>query len=301
MNIDEFAKELAIKLWAKTEEEFEITKTSKYNGIELTGLRLTDNTISPVLYVDSSFEDYQNGRSTDSISDELYQVFLDCDNELITNGITDSLYTEHEKKLFVVAVNYKENLQLADKAPHERINDLMLIPRLLVSQDERGIASTIVTDDMMKTLQKSSTEIMQTAKENTLRLFSPKCIELGAAIEELEGENPSADIDMPSIYVIGNNQNINGAAMMAFPDVIVSLLKENGVNEDCYILPSSIHELLVVPQSLGEPEELAYMVREVNETAVRRQDFLSDNVYKLDMEERQITIAGREKELEREI
>ena len=301
MSIDEFANELARKLWAKTEEEFEVTKTSKYNGIELTGLRLTDSDISPVLYVNLFYEDYQNGRSMDSISDELYQVFLDCDNELITNGITDSLYTEHEKKLFVVAVNYKENLQLADKAPHERINDLMLIPRLLVSQDERGIASTIVTDDMMKTLQKSSTEIMQTAKENTLRLFPPKCIELGAAIEELAGENPSADIDMPSIYVIGNNQNINGAAMMAFPDVIVSLLKENGVNEDCYILPSSIHELLVVPQSLGEPEELTNMVREVNETAVRRQDYLSDNVYKLDMEERQITIAGREKEIEREL
>lgn len=301
MSIDEFANELARKLWAKTEEEFEVTKTSKYNGIELTGLRLTDSDISPVLYVNLFYEDYQNGRSMDSISDELYQVFLDCDNELITNGITDSLYTEHEKKLFVVAVNYKENLQLADKAPHERINDLMLIPRLLVSQDERGIASTIVTDDMMKTLQKSSTEIMQTAKENTLRLFPPKCIELGAAIEELAGENPSADIDMPSIYVIGNAQNINGAAMIAFPDEIISLLNENGVNEDCYILPSSIHELLVVPQSLGEPEELAYMVREVNETAVRRQDYLSDNVYKLDMEERQITIAGREKELEREI
>ena len=49
---------------------------------------------------------------------------------------------------------------------------------------------------------------------------------------------------------------------------------------DFYILPSSIHEAIFIPASENvDAEELKTMVREVNETQVPKEDFLSNEVY----------------------
>ena len=53
-----------------------------------------------------------------------------------------------------------------------------------------------------------------------------------------------------------------------------------------YILPSSIHEVILVPESFGlEPERMQEMVKEINQTGVAPEEVLSDSVYYFDGEE----------------
>ena len=48
-----------------------------------------------------------------------------------------------------------------------------------------------------------------------------------------------------------------------------------------YMLPSSVHEVLLLPESMGiSYEEAALMVQEVNSSEVGPEDFLSDTVYR---------------------
>ena len=49
--------------------------------------------------------------------------------------------------------------------------------------------------------------------------------------------------------------------------------------QDLYILPSSVHEILVLPQMIGDADELRQMVCEVNET-LEKEDRLSNQVYR---------------------
>ena len=64
-----------------------------------------------------------------------------------------------------------------------------------------------------------------------------------------------------------------------------------GINDDLYILPSSIHEVIAVPSSLGNPDELAKMVLEVNTDVVDVSERLSNQVYQYDRYSRKLTMA----------
>ena len=64
----------------------------------------------------------------------------------------------------------------------------------------------------------------------------------------------------------------------------------NTLGGDLYILPSSIHEVLVLPSSILKPEELEVLVQSVNRTEVRPEDVLSDHVYHFDCQTKQLSM-----------
>lgn len=79
------------------------------------------------------------------------------------------------------------------------------------------------------------------------------------------------------VYAVTNQWKLGGAVAMLFSEELLYLARF--LRTDLYILPSSIHELIVVPTYIERPEELAEMVKEVNRTQVRPEDRLSDNAY----------------------
>ena len=83
------------------------------------------------------------------------------------------------------------------------------------------------------------------------------------------------------MYVLTNEQNTNGAAVI-FNDKVMDQISEK-VGVEFYILPSSVRELLIVPLDVGmEVSELEKMVCEVNATRVSVEERLSDHVYAYD-------------------
>ena len=58
-----------------------------------------------------------------------------------------------------------------------------------------------------------------------------------------------------------------------------------------YVLPSSVHECLILDAAYGEPKKLQEIVQEVNESVLAEEDYLSDNVYVYDCVSEQLTIA----------
>ncbi|MDO4649909.1 MAG: DUF5688 family protein, partial [Eubacteriales bacterium] len=87
--------------------------------------------------------------------------------------------------------------------------------------------------------------------------------------------------DAPRQFVITNEKKCRGAYAIAMPEVFEELA--NGVESDLVIIPSSIHELLVMPlvdvQENMTSADLMRMIREVNETQVPRKEWLSDRPY----------------------
>ena len=52
------------------------------------------------------------------------------------------------------------------------------------------------------------------------------------------------------------------------------------LKEDFYILPSSIHEVIILPKSKGiAKEELDAMIQDINHTQVDTEEVLSDHSY----------------------
>ena len=80
------------------------------------------------------------------------------------------------------------------------------------------------------------------------------------------------------MFVAGVFDNIHGAGVIAYPNFFEDAAEKLG--GDFYVLPSSIHEVLLVRDN-GEmtAKDLEALVREVNATQVAPEEQLTDHVY----------------------
>ena len=97
-----------------------------------------------------------------------------------------------------------------------------------------------------------------------------------------------------AMYVISNSDKTFGAAALLDSDAMDKIEEQIG---EFYILPSSVHECILVPKK--EDMDLATlenMVQEVNATQVSKEEKLSDHVYAYDSETKEIYRADKEAE-----
>jgi hypothetical protein len=172
----------------------------------------------------------------------------------------------------------------------------------LVSNDGEGTASITVRSNLADLWGVSEEELFKVALENTQRLFRGTVMSMASVLTELlsdrlDEENAKefydmvvSEEDMVPMYVCSNKQRINGAGVILYKDLLKEFAERVGA--DFYILPSSIHETLLVPVSdQMEVEYLRSMVREVNATQVAPEEVLSDDVYIYRRADDKITLA----------
>ena len=91
------------------------------------------------------------------------------------------------------------------------------------------------------------------------------------------------------LYVLSNEEMYFGAVTIFYPGLLSVIADEFG--SDLFILPSSVHECLILPCSQGiDPHALASIVRTVNETEVAEEDILSFSVYRYSRKDDRLSI-----------
>ena len=99
-----------------------------------------------------------------------------------------------------------------------------------------------------------------------------------AKMSELLGLDHQDDMKM---YVLTNSEQTYGSGLIVHDKVLRHIL--DTIGEDIYVLPSSTHELIIIPSSVVDDEcYLTRMVHEINQTEVEPKDRLSDDVYRVD-------------------
>ena len=145
-------------------------------------------------------------------------------------------------------------------------------------------------------------EIDLLATENTERLFPVQADRLDMIVKAmmlhgLGEDNISEDMqswllsgDDSMLYVVTNHLMVNGAGVMCYRNVIKNLADR--LNSDLYILPSSLHEILVISTDGLDKEYLRDMVYTINRSKdISKEIILSDNVYLYSREKDCIEIA----------
>ncbi len=94
------------------------------------------------------------------------------------------------------------------------------------------------------------------------------------------------------MYVVTNKKRMYGAVAMLDRKVMKKAAEILG--RDFIILPSSIHEVIVIPALNGDEDagQMALMVKEVNATEVTADEILSEHVYRYDYQTGEIEIAA---------
>ena len=196
-----------------------------------------------------------------------------------------------KKSLFVKLVNTERNESLVEQSISKEFLDLSAVVRVVLKMDKEGMASMALSKGDAEILGMTEEEIYAAALANTLRLFPPKLMNLGRYIEMSIGANLPLGEDEVTTYILTNQKEVDGAIYFMSPEVVGAIAE--ALEDDLYILPSSVNEVLLVRASELEDgvDELKEMVRDANETVVAEKDILSYNVYHYD-KEHGITIAA---------
>ena len=196
-----------------------------------------------------------------------------------------------KKSLFVKLVNTERNESLVEQSISKEFLDLSAVVRVVLKMDKEGMASMALSKGDAEILGMTEEEIYAAALANTLRLFPPKLMNLGRYLEMSIGAELPLGEDEVTTYILTNQKEVDGAIYFMSPEVVGAIAE--ALEDDLYILPSSVNEVLLVRASELEDgvDELKEMVRDANETVVSEKDILSYNVYHYD-KEHGITIAA---------
>lgn len=247
----------------------------------------TDN-VCPTLYINEMYEDYKFTKNIEDVLQRAAKVFMDsiCKKDFVIDRFKDVEYIKDN--IFFQFINTKLNKNILDDVPHREFLDLSIIYRVVINsnKDKKEIASTIIHNKLMKVIGLSEEQLFEYASKNTDRLF-PSTIKSITSIFGMEDDSP---IDEQMI-IISNELCINGAINMIYEKNLKSIAEK--MNSDLYILPSSVHEVIVVSTKIGDPTYLIRTISEVNSTELSKTDILSDQLYMYDKEfNRVISVAN---------
>lgn len=109
-----------------------------------------------------------------------------------------------------------------------------------------------------------------------------------ASVDEALGI-PRPDEENVMLYILCTPQPVSGAAVLLNRDAMQKA--SDAIGGDLFILPSSIHEVLLVSSAGLRPEELEGLVQSVNRSEVRPEEVLSNRVYRYDCQTKQLSMA----------
>lgn len=279
---------------------FEIGHTTKVNvSYECLVMRndIQGREISPSMNLEDIYQDYSNGRDLDEIETSLVNTYvisaMTAERE---SGSIDDFYQNAEKKIYFQLINSEQNREMIEDIPHRDFMNLTVIYRLCVGRDENGIASTVIDHGMAARIGMDEETLYKCAAKNTKDMFPVRVVPIKTVMREIIGADVPEDLadeiidDLPGeniMYVITNSIGLNGAASILYEEELHQLADK--IEDDLYILPSSIHECLAVSTSFFSAEELSLLVYHANQDVVGIQDRLSNDVYMYDREARKIT------------
>ena len=282
MEFEEFAQKIARAAEQKSGGRARIHEVLKTNGVKRKGLMLTGRgtCISPVVYLEKYYGDFCAGKDFDrAVSD----IIEDCRHgekaEIDINGFLD--WGRARGRVLVKLVNYNANRELLKAVPHRRFLDLAEVYYTVMDiGGGQGMGSILICSTHLEMWGIGKEELAETAYANYRSCLPAEIKSLAQITAELTGSDLLGECipDMQEMYGVTNRWKQNGAAVMLFPEMLQEAADR--LSGDLYILPSSVHEVILLSANMGEEEGLKDIVEEVNRTQVAPEEKLSDSVYR---------------------
>ncbi|MBE5971068.1 MAG: hypothetical protein E7246_00910 [Lachnoclostridium sp.] len=278
-----------------------LTKTMIHrNNEDLAGIVICrDFThVGIVIYPKDRYEEWKKGLSMEELilgirEDVLFKKMSALD-------IQSFDAEQAAKKLMACVVGYERNKEWLQHIPHQRVEDMALYAKWCVEDD----TSLVVSKEIMGQLRMTKEEMLGMATENLRRTANFYPLEnfifgfddISIYQREFNGSFDRSIVGTANpMYLLGSSRGLQGAAVALDPVVMKAV--HECLDSDFYMLPSSIHETIIIPTKEWKHgvDVLRNMVRSVNAENVPMQDQLTDNVYYCDGHK--LKLAGAEQKM----
>ncbi len=298
----------------------DIRQAVKNNDVVLDGLTIfnPDGDMSPTIYLNAAYEEYQQGMDIDDVVGKIADAYIEHiepREEYRFNFDLQEVKNYEVVKDFVYpnVSNLQSNVNRLSNIPYTQKEDLAITYHIWANGNEESMGSITINNDLME-MYGIGVDTLHEQAMNNLDKISPMKFESlqetmvgmmacdfakeeGISIDEakdlIRGSIPNAG---PDVYCLSNESRANGAVYIMREDVQQMVAEKLG--GDYYVLPSSIHETLIVPKSENMPfQELQDMVQSVNATCVSEEEVLSDGVYQYDAKSHTFSRCDKQPEL----
>ena len=200
-------------------------------------------------------------------------------------------YEAVKGKIVYRLINRKRNSEMLKDVPHREILDLVLVYRIIVAIDTDRKGTILINNEIVAKWGITEEKLYELAQENTMRLFKADMMKMQNLLNELmPGNESEVDEDAPQLWILTDNERHYGDTVMVYPEMMEQISEKLGY--DFYIIPSSVHELILVKKdAVISTEALKEMICEVNENEVDATEILSDHPYYYDREKGKLEAA----------
>lgn len=268
--------------------EPEIHTVLKNNDTKLNALtiRRDGSQIAPTIYLESYYDAYCCGRDISDIVDEILSVYEKSLPEDVPDLAFFTDYSKVKEKLALKLINYDRNRELLCDVPYQPFLDLAVVCYCLLSESDTGNATVLIRNAHLTTWGIEKETLFQDAAQNAKQMLSSEIMDMNSILKDVFG---SEDLT-PSgrLFVLSNRLRLNGASCILYDDVLRNFSDET--DSGFYVLPSSIHEVILMPEKerTGTEDALTRMITEINRSEVPETDILSDHAYYYDRSVHQI-------------
>lgn len=286
----------------------------KNNGVKLTGISIgtKDSNIAPTIYLESYWKKLSDENMFTNVSDSMLQgiaeeIVMEAKKYKNETAITFDWFTDWnlvQKRLAVKLINRESNGEMLGKVPYRLVlDDLALIVYLVLPKEndiKNGVVGSVtITNDHLCQWNKTAEEVIDVALQNTPNLLPEEIRSMSDLLFDILGEEKEEhksleDVLIPkedTFLVLSNTKTMYGAVTILYPNVLKRIAKV--IESDLYILPSSVHEVIILPVTKEVScNSLREMVAEVNQSSViDNEEVLTNTVYVYKRENDMVQVA----------
>ena len=268
--------------------------TSHKNNVTKKGLTIKEKGrgIGITVYLDQYYQNYLRGESLSEICIDLLSLYRENQlPDIHTSELAD--YGKMKGTLRTRLVGREQNAAFLEIGPYKMHPIGAEVVYAELARNRNGTCGMRVTHELLEQWGAPEQEVFEVARENSQKEEGVKFVSLQSLINETlveaMGEMPGLEmpglempedepVDKDGMYVLTNRFRSNGAAVLLYPGVLEEVHEKMG--GDYYILPSSVHEVMILSKETKfPPEELRGMVRCINREQVLPEERLGNDVY----------------------
>lgn len=287
----------------------ETDSSVKNNGICLNGIALRpyNGEIAPSLCMEQYYAELQSGSPIEGIIEKITKEFsaaLDNAAGISAGWIRD--FASVKDRICFRLINKALNEGMLADAPSRDFLDLSVVYYLQLPCTGAGMATVLITGRLAGFWGIDEETLCGLAFLNTKRLHrgavAPVTDVLGSTWYEGTpqecGKDAHDGFDISRsgpgilpVYVATNKEKTFGAAAVLYDGLLDAAAKKIGC-DGIFVLPSSVHEMILIPDTFGDPGDIAEMVRDINNSEVEEEEVLSGNVYHYHVESHELKIVS---------
>ncbi len=216
--------------------------------------------------------------------------------------MNDALRNSRERALASLCIRLigpETACPLPEGSPRRKMADLTLVPRLLIEDSHERCISSTVSPAMLRLWGMTEDDVIETAIRNSERLHPPVLLSMedmeavfssGRPLIDAVAGMPPFETRIAQLAATGFSEGFYifsdcllhlGAAVISYPGLLQRIADAAGC--DLYLLPSSVHEVILIPASQPiDAESFPEIIRSANRSFVAPEDCLSDHAYRFD-------------------